>query len=437
MPFLENVTRGRGIPRERLEEVGEHYFQLRRRQPDQRPEPGADRRDRGGPRVQRRGPPGLLGQPQLGPLPRRRAAADGGRRGDAGGLLRHQRLLVLLRVPAVPREPRGRRRRGRRGRPRLDRLRHYFNHPGFVEPMVDATLAALADLPDAVRHDAHLLFVTHSIPTAMDDAQRPRPEAAPTSGSTAASWRRSSSGSARRPATATPRTWSTARGPGPARAVARARRERPPRGARRGRRPRRRRGPDRLRLRPHGGHLRPRHRGAATAEKLGLAFARAATAGVDPRFVAMVRDLLVERAAVERGVEVERAAVGSQPPSHDVCPAGCCANLRGPRVPRSADRELTHQESSTGTTSCWPSPSTSPARPPRWSRERRGAGVEVAATKSSPTDVVTEVDQAAEELIRTRRCWRPVPTTGSSARRGPATRPTAGSPGSSTRSTAP
>src|SRR3546814_4754566 len=26
VPFLENVTRGRGIPRERLVEVGEHYF---------------------------------------------------------------------------------------------------------------------------------------------------------------------------------------------------------------------------------------------------------------------------------------------------------------------------------------------------------------------------------------------------------------------------
>ncbi len=34
------------------------------------------------------------------------------------------------------------------GAPRLDRLRHYFNHPGFVEPMVDATLAALAELGD-------------------------------------------------------------------------------------------------------------------------------------------------------------------------------------------------------------------------------------------------------------------------------------------------
>ncbi|MEL7435588.1 MAG: ferrochelatase, partial [Chloroflexota bacterium] len=28
VPFLENVTRGRGIPKERLEEVGEHYYQF-------------------------------------------------------------------------------------------------------------------------------------------------------------------------------------------------------------------------------------------------------------------------------------------------------------------------------------------------------------------------------------------------------------------------
>src|SRR5215218_5849456 len=33
VPFLENVTRGRGIPRERLEEVGEHYFLFGGRSP--------------------------------------------------------------------------------------------------------------------------------------------------------------------------------------------------------------------------------------------------------------------------------------------------------------------------------------------------------------------------------------------------------------------
>jgi ferrochelatase len=69
----------------------------------------------------------------------------------------------------------------------------------------------------------------------------------------------------------------------------------------------------------------------ATARELGLACERAATAGVEPRFVAMVRDLLLERAAVERGEEPPRAAVGSVLPAWDVCAAGCCANPRGPR----------------------------------------------------------------------------------------------------------
>ena len=69
----------------------------------------------------------------------------------------------------------------------------------------------------------------------------------------------------------------------------------------------------------------------ATAEKVGVEFARAATAGVDPRFVSMVRDLLLERAAVERGDEVGRASVGALAPSWDRCPVGCCPNPRGDR----------------------------------------------------------------------------------------------------------
>jgi ferrochelatase len=69
----------------------------------------------------------------------------------------------------------------------------------------------------------------------------------------------------------------------------------------------------------------------ATAERLGLPAQRAATAGTDARFVSMVRDLLVERAAAERGEDVARAAVGDIGPLWDRCPAGCCPNLRGSR----------------------------------------------------------------------------------------------------------
>ena len=69
----------------------------------------------------------------------------------------------------------------------------------------------------------------------------------------------------------------------------------------------------------------------ATAKEVGLPATRAATAGTDPRFVSMVRDLLVERATVERGEEVVRAATGGIGAMWDVCPVGCCANPRAER----------------------------------------------------------------------------------------------------------
>ena len=71
--------------------------------------------------------------------------------------------------------------------------------------------------------------------------------------------------------------------------------------------------------------------GAATAERLGMQAVRAATSGTDARFVTMVRELLLERAAAERGEHPEREAVGSLPPGPDLCGAGCCPNPRGPR----------------------------------------------------------------------------------------------------------
>jgi ferrochelatase len=69
----------------------------------------------------------------------------------------------------------------------------------------------------------------------------------------------------------------------------------------------------------------------ATAERLGLPARRAATPGADPRFVALVRDLLLERATVERGGEVARAAEGDIGPLWDRCPVDCCPNPRGDR----------------------------------------------------------------------------------------------------------
>ncbi|WP_447645733.1 ferrochelatase [Nocardioides zeae] len=65
-----------------------------------------------------------------------------------------------------------------------------------------------------------------------------------------------------------------------------------------------------------------------TARELGLPAARAATAGVHPDFVALVRDLLLERAEAERGGSPERAVCGALGPRWDRCQPHCCANPR-------------------------------------------------------------------------------------------------------------
>ena len=66
----------------------------------------------------------------------------------------------------------------------------------------------------------------------------------------------------------------------------------------------------------------------------------------------------------------------------------------------------------------------------------RREGVSVAATKSTPTDIVTAVDRDTEALIRS-LILSPGPTTASSARRRRRASAPAASTGSSTPSTAP
>jgi ferrochelatase len=333
VPFLENVTKGRGIPRERLEEVGEHYFLFGGRSPinDQNREfLAALREDLAGAGIDL---PVYWGNRNWDPYLTdtvRQMAADGVTRAacfmtsaySSYSSCRQYRENLADAVAAL----------GEQGEdaPRLDKLRHYFNHPGFVEAVVDATLAALAELPDAAREGAHLAFVTHSIPVAMNDSSGPH------GGAYVAQHR------------------SVAQ-----EVVDRVREETG------------RRHPHELVFCSRSGsphvpwlepdvndHLRALHdRGVpgvvmvpvgfvsdhmeviydldteamATAEEIGLPARRAATAGVDPRFVSAVRDLLLERAAVERGDERDRAAVGSMDALWDRCPVGCCLNPRGDR----------------------------------------------------------------------------------------------------------
>jgi len=330
LPFLENVTRGRDTPRQRLEEVGEHYFLFGGRSPinDQnRAFKAAVEEDL---RTNGLDVAVYWGNRNWDPY-----LADTLRQMKSDGIERVACLLTsayssysgcrqyrenLADAVAEVGE----------GAPRLDRLRHYFNHPGFVEPMVDATLAALAELGENVRHDAHVLFVTHSIPLSMSDAS------GPDGGAYVAQHLSIVEEIGERVRQETGRRYTNdlvycSRSGAPHMPWLEPDIN------------------DRLEELAAEGvvavvvvpigfvsdHMEVVYdldtEARATAEKLGIEFARAATAGVDPRFVSMVRDLLLERSAAERGEEVSPAAVGSFASSWDRCPAGCCAQRGGPR----------------------------------------------------------------------------------------------------------
>jgi ferrochelatase len=59
------------------------------------------------------------------------------------------------------------------GSPELVKLRHYFDHPGFIAANVEHVQAALASLPAGYRDEARLVFTAHSIPEAMNSMSGP------------------------------------------------------------------------------------------------------------------------------------------------------------------------------------------------------------------------------------------------------------------------
>jgi protoporphyrin/coproporphyrin ferrochelatase len=68
---------------------------------------------------------------------------------------------------------------------------------------------------------------------------------------------------------------------------------------------------------------------AALCEELQLPMVRAGTVGTHPKFVGMIRELIVERISGSN----ERVALGTLGPSHDVCPSDCCPAPQRPAVP--------------------------------------------------------------------------------------------------------
>ncbi len=192
LPFLKNVTRGKNIPEARLVEVGEHYYHFGGRSPinEQNLALMAALRDE----LARRGVdlPVAWGNRNWEPYTTQALAElrDAGARrvlavvtsayGSYSGCRQYRENLAAALVELGATTPTGD--DGSAGLV-VDKLRHYFNHPGFVRANADAVVEAYTELAERTGVDAAtlassapLVFVTHSIPTTMEEAsgaQRP------------------------------------------------------------------------------------------------------------------------------------------------------------------------------------------------------------------------------------------------------------------------
>ncbi|MGW5918377.1 ferrochelatase [Nocardia fluminea] len=168
IPFLENVTRGRGVPAERLAEVAQHYLHFGGVSPinalNQRIIAAleADLADAG------LDLPVYFGNRNWHPMVEdtvARMTADGVRSalvfptsawGGYSGCRQYHEDIARARAAVGA------------GAPELVKLRQYFDHPLLIESFADAISAAVAQLPSDRRDGARLVFTAHSIPISAD-----------------------------------------------------------------------------------------------------------------------------------------------------------------------------------------------------------------------------------------------------------------------------
>lgn len=324
MPFLRNVVRGRNVPDERLAEVAEHYYHFGGKSPiNQRTLEVVDAlRDA----LRTRGP--AIGLPELGELPvywgnrhwhpflketLREMAADGAK---------HALAFVTSALSSYSgcrayREDIARVRQEVEGAPVVDKIRAFYDHPGYVEVCVEALREALGHLTSAQREQAHVWFSAHSIPRSMaagcdyeaqlrelarlvvEQVGHPRHRIVyqSRSGPPHVPWLEPDVGDALRELAATE----------PGAAVVAA---------------------------PFGfvaDHMEViydlDHEARAIADELGLTFVRAATANNHPRYIEMIVELIAERIDPNR----PRRGLGTLGIRPDQCPVDCC--LPGGRRP--------------------------------------------------------------------------------------------------------
>lgn len=172
MPFLENVTRGRGVPRERLDEVAQHYLHFGGVSPINalnRQLIAAIEAEFAARAVDL---PVYFGNRNWHPMVEQTVAtmrADGighalvfptSAWGGYSGCRQYDEDIERARA-AVD------------GAPELTKIRQYFDHPLLIDSFADAVRAAVGRLPAESRDRARLVFTAHSIPVAADIAAGP------------------------------------------------------------------------------------------------------------------------------------------------------------------------------------------------------------------------------------------------------------------------
>jgi protoporphyrin/coproporphyrin ferrochelatase len=167
MPFLENVLRGRNIPRERMLIVAEHYYHFEGRSPinQQTRELIAAVKaemDRNGLKL-----PVYWGNRNWHPLlpeTMEKMKQDGIRRAVAfvtsafssySGCRQYREDIARARREVGP------------GAPEIDKLRAFFNHPGFIEATIERVRDALDSVPAHARENVRIVYTAHSIPESM------------------------------------------------------------------------------------------------------------------------------------------------------------------------------------------------------------------------------------------------------------------------------
>jgi protoporphyrin/coproporphyrin ferrochelatase len=167
IPFLENVLRGRNVPRERMLAVAEHYYHFGGKSPiNQQVRELITALEK---ELAQHGPnlPVYWGNRNWHPMLAeaiQKMRQDGVRRALAivtsayssySGCRQYREDILRAQKEVGA------------GAPEIEKLRAFFNHPGFIEATEDRLRDALREIPVATRKNVLVIYLAHSIPLSM------------------------------------------------------------------------------------------------------------------------------------------------------------------------------------------------------------------------------------------------------------------------------